>query len=206
MGANRITFFVAITAILVTNALADENRRQFRTKREMEEFAFAPTPKAPPREQSSFQNAPTGSVADFIENLGHRFSGLGMLKNDPTAYAKEMGSIQQQIAAKKAEFFREAQAIAYARYGVASYEKEVQKTKQIARSNPYYVSQYGDADSDETIAARENLLRAKIAADRSVPGILQANSDFQGLQAYADTLTQLSNQFYARRQGQLRGQ
>jgi hypothetical protein len=204
VSAKRLALLAIVaTAFLNATLAADKPRVIFKSLKEVEQAAFAPTPKASSQIRTSSANPSDNlsgaSVAAFIQNLDSRFAGLKNMESNPVAFAKEIAAIQLQIASKQAELFRQVQRVAYEQYGVPELEKSLQENKRLDRNAPGYFQKYGAADSDETAAVRSMLMDARTAATGSIPSLLKGNGDYQALQAYADTLTQLNEQVQSKR-------
>lgn len=154
-------------------------------------------------------NASLATSQSILTNLGDQLRvAQEQFGNDPIRFAEEVAKIESSVVAKKADFFKEAQAQAYVTYGVPDLEKNLAVNKQKDNA-PWFRQKYGMVDSDETIAAQTKLAAMKNAADGSIRESLLSNQIYQHLDAYHKTFAKLAEGTLAssvNRQEQMRTQ
>lgn len=129
---------------------------------------------------------------DIISSLGNQLrQAQELYSGDPIRFAEEVSKIESTVAAKKVDFFKEAQAQAFVTYGIPDLEKNLAANK--AKDNaPWFRQKYGMVDSDETIAAQGKLAAMKNAADGSIRESLLSNKTYQELDTYHKTFAKLA--------------
>lgn len=124
---------------------------------------------------------------EIFRNIDEQVAGLETLAGDREAFISGLARVQSSIAAKEADFRKEAQTQAAIKTGVKDFEKALQDSILMDRSTPQWVAQYGTADSDETIQARKNLIAAQNAAMGASDNFLRENPAYVAFRSYAET-------------------
>lgn len=129
---------------------------------------------------------------EIIINLGNQLrEAQEKYSNDPIRFAEEVSKIESTVAAKKVDFFKEAQARAFTTYGIPDLEKNLAANKEKDNA-PWFRQKYGMVDSDETIAAQTKLAAMKTAADGSIRESLLSNKTYQELDTYHKSFAKLA--------------
>lgn len=124
---------------------------------------------------------------EIFRNIDEQVAGLETLAGDREAFISGLARVQSSIAAKEADFRKEAQTQAAIKTGVKDFEKALQDSIMMDRNTPEWVAQYGTADSDETIQARKNLIAAQNAAMGASDNFLRENPAYGAFRSYAET-------------------
>jgi len=162
----------------------------FKSQADMEAFALSPAQKteSPKLKASVPTTSPTSvpAATDLLSSIDEQLK-QAVAEPDAMKAAQHLSTVRGAIAAEDARFFKEAQATAYAEFGVQRLSETLQQNMQMDRATPAYYQKYGDADSDETAAVRKQLMTAKAAADGSIPERLKGNPTYTSLIAKAKT-------------------
>lgn len=145
-----------------------------------------PSPQAPTLSSAVPQGGQT-----LLSNLDSQLQ-QAQAATDSREAIKFLSLAEGSIAATKAEFQKEAESAAMAEYGIPSIQADIEKQRQIAQSNPYYVKLYGSADSDEVIQGEARLRAAKAGAEASALKRLQTNPTYAALMAKAELQKKLT--------------
>jgi len=142
--------------------------------------------------QTAPNNASLPGSMSIISNLGDQLrQAQELYSGDPIRFAEEVSKIESTVAAKKVDFFKEAQARAYVTYGIPDLERNLAVNKEKDNA-PWFRQKYGMVDSDETIAAQTKLAAMRNAADGSIRELLATNTAYQQLDTYHKTFAKLA--------------
>lgn len=142
--------------------------------------------------QTAPNNASLPGSMSIISNLGDQLrQAQELYSGDPIRFAEEVSKIESTVAAKKVDFFKEAQARAYVTYGIPDLERNLAVNKEKDNA-PWFRQKYGMVDSDETIAAQTKLAAMRNAADGSIRESLLSNKTYQELDTYHKTFAKLA--------------
>lgn len=154
-------------------------------------FAASPAAQTEKVPETKIQPAPlpeaSASLFDLQKNIDEQVAALEAVAGDRNSFVSGLARIQSSIAAKEADFRKEAQTQAAIKTGVKDFEKALQDSIMMDRSTPEWVAQYGTADSDETIQARKNLIAAQNAALGASDNFLKENPAYVAFRTYAET-------------------
>lgn len=142
--------------------------------------------------------APTSpGSTDIIANLEQQVRTLeAEAGDDPIKYAAGIARIQDSIAQKKADIYKETQSLMAVKYGIPQLEAAVVMQEANDKRHPLW--NVYKTDSNETIAAKQRLQVGRSAADGAINEALKGNPTFAALDNKANSFLKIVEAAYLR--------
>lgn len=181
-----------------TTDVSYDPNRQLRMLANMDFMAQATAPtqtEAKPQNLSTSEQVsaitPLNAPSSLMSTIDEKLKQVNNAQDSMEAI-KGLAEIRGAIAAEDSRFTKQAASAAYAEFSVPMLEATLQQNIQLDNAAPGYRAKFGMADSKQTEDVRNQLLRAKSAADASIPKRLLTNAAYTELMAKAKAVDSMA--------------